>query len=320
MAGKIVVLGTGGTIAGTGDAAGASVGYTAAQLGIDQLLAAVPQLAQAARGPLLAEQVAQIDSKDMSHAVWTRLLARCLAHLEDDEVAGIVITHGTDTLEETAWLLHNLLPAHKPVVLTCAMRPATALAPDGPQNLLDAVALAAEPTARGVLMVAAGVVHGAREVTKVHPLRLDAFASHDGGPLGWMEAGRVRWAHGCAPAGQEPRHGALAARLAQGGAQWPRVAIVLSHAGVDGSVVDALVAAAVDGLVAAATGNGTLHETLHAALMRAEQAGVAIRMASRCPQGRMLPQSDLAWADAQGLSPVKARISLMLELMEGAKG
>ncbi len=111
-------------------------------------------------------------------------------------MAGIVITHGTDTLEETAWLLPNVLDAAKPVVLTCAMRPATALVPDGPQNLLDAVSLAAEPTARGVLMVAAGVVHGAREVSKVHPLRLDAFESGDTGPLGWVEAGRVRWARG----------------------------------------------------------------------------------------------------------------------------
>lgn len=316
MAGKIVVLGTGGTIAGTSDVPGASVGYTAGQLGVEQLLAAVPQLAQAARGPLVAEQLAQVDSKDMTHALWQRLVQRCLAHLADETVAGIVITHGTDTLEETAWLLHNLLPAHKPVVLTSAMRPATALAPDGPQNLLDAVALAAEPQARGVLAVAAGVVHGAREVAKMHPLRLDAFASGDGGPLGWMDAGPVRWAHGQAPQAQAPRHGGLAAQLGQ--RPWPRVQIVLSHAGADGGVVDALVAAgAVDGLVAAATGNGTLHQALEQALARAASAGVAVCVASRCPQGRMLAlPADAPWSSAPGLSPVKARISLMLQLME----
>lgn len=318
MSAAIVVLGTGGTIAGTSEAAGANLGYTAAQLGVQQLLAAVPQLAQAARGPVRAEQVAQVDSKDMGHATWARLAQRCLAHLADASVAGLVVTHGTDTLEETAWLLHNLLPAAKPVVLTSAMRPATALAPDGPQNLLDAVALAAQPSACGVLAVGAGVVHGAREVEKVHPLRLDAFASGDGGPLGWVEDGRVRWAHGRAPQAVPPVHGGLVERLGgrwSDGGQWPRVAIIASHAGADAGVVDALVGAGFQGLVVAATGNGTLHEALHPALLRAEQAGVAVRLASRCPQGRMLAQPDDRWADPQGLSPVKARISLMLELM-----
>ncbi len=314
MAGKIVVLGTGGTIAGTSEVAGANVGYTAAQLGVAQLLAAIPQLVAAAGGALEGEQVAQVDSKDMEHGIWAQLVRRCLVHLADDAVAGIVITHGTDTLEETAWLLHNVLPAHKPVVLTCAMRPATALAPDGPQNLLDAVALAARAGFGGVVAVAAGVVHGAREVTKVHPLRLDAFASGDGGPLGWMEEGQVRWAHGRAPQGAAPAFGALAHGLGEG-MSWPRVPIVMSHAGVDGSVVQALVASGVDGLVAAATGNGTLHTALQTALAQAERAGVAVRVASRCTQGRMLAAPGDTWGNPLGLSPVKARISLMLELM-----
>ncbi|WP_406625958.1 asparaginase [Acidovorax sp. SDU_ACID1] len=311
---KIVVLGTGGTIAGTSEVAGANVGYTAAQIGVAQLLAAVPGLERAAGGAeLAAEQVAQIDSKDMTHAVWARLAARCAALLADASVAGIVVTHGTDTLEETAWLLHSVLPADKPVVLTCAMRPATALAPDGPQNLLDAVALAAEPSARGVLVAAAGVVHGAREVSKVHPLRLDAFDSGDTGPLGWVEAGRVRWAHGRAPAAQAPAHGALAQALEA--RPWPRVEIVLSHAGADGALVDWLVQGGAAGIVVAATGNGTLHAALEQALARAAAAGVRVRVASRCPQGRMLALQDARWQDADGLSPVKARVSLLLELL-----
>lgn len=311
---KIVVLGTGGTIAGTSEVAGANVGYTAAQIGVAQLLAAVPGLERAAGGAeLAAEQVAQIDSKDMTHAVWARLAARCAALLADASVAGIVVTHGTDTLEETAWLLHSVLPADKPVVLTCAMRPATALAPDGPQNLLDAVALAAEPSARGVLVAAAGVVHGAREVSKVHPLRLDAFDSGDTGPLGWVEAGRVRWAHGRAPAAQAPAHGALAQALEA--RPWPRVEIVLSHAGADGALVDWLVQGGVAGIVVAATGNGTLHAALEQALARAAAAGVRVRVASRCPQGRMLALQDARWQNADGLSPVKARVSLLLELL-----
>ena len=233
---KVVVLGTGGTIAGKSDMAGANVGYTAGQIGVEQLLSAIPALARAAGASLVAEQIAQIDSKDMGFEVWARLAQRCALHLADPLVAGIVITHGTDTLEETAWLLANLLDATRPVVLTCAMRPATALAPDGPQNLLDAVALATEPTAHGVLMVAAGVVHGAREVAKVHPLRLDAFDSGDTGPLGWVEDGRLRWAHGRAPQPAAPRHAGLLPAL--GRSPWPRVEIILSHAGSDGALVD----------------------------------------------------------------------------------
>ncbi|HQQ70162.1 MAG TPA: asparaginase [Alicycliphilus sp.] len=310
---KIVVLGTGGTIAGRSDVAGANVGYTAGQICVQQLLDAIPGLERAAGGALLTEQVAQIDSKDMDFEVWARLAQRCAAHLADPAVVGVVITHGTDTLEETAWLLANVLDAAKPVVLTCAMRPATALVPDGPQNLLDAVALAAEPTTRGVLMVAAGVVHGAREVTKVHPLRLDAFASGDAGPLGWMEAGRVRWAHGQVPQAAAPLHAALLPLL--GSASWPRVEIVLSHAGTDGALVDWLVQGGARGIVVAATGNGTLHHALEAALARAVAAGVVVRVASRCAQGRMLDLHDVPWQDAQGLSPVKARVSLLLELM-----
>lgn len=313
---KIVVLGTGGTIAGTSNVPGANVGYTAAQIGVAQLLAAVPGLAQAAGGVLEAEQLAQLDSKDMGFDVWTRLAQRCAALLADPAVAGIVVTHGTDTLEETAWLLHNLLDATKPVVLTCAMRPATALAPDGPQNLLDAVTLAAEASARGVLVVAAGVVHGAREVSKVHPLRLDAFESSDVGPLGWIEAGRVRWARGCAPQAGVPLHGALVPAL--DGVAWPRVDIVMSHAGADGRLVDCLVHGQVQGIVAAATGDGTLHHALEAALARAAAAGVQVRVASRCPQGRMVSLRDAPWRDADGLSPVKARVSLLLELMQAA--
>ena len=313
---KVVVLGTGGTIAGTSDMAGANVGYTAGQIGVEQLLSAIPALARAAGASLVAEQIAQIDSKDMGFEVWARLSQRCALHLADPLVAGIVITHGTDTLEETAWLLANLLDATRPVVLTCAMRPATALAPDGPQNLLDAVALATEPTAHGVLMVAAGVVHGAREVAKVHPLRLDAFDSGDTGPLGWVEDGRLRWAHGRAPQPAAPRHAGLLPAL--GRSPWPRVEIILSHAGSDGALVDWLVQGGARGIVVAATGNGTLHQALERALERAVAAGVQVRVASRCPQGRMLDLHDAPWRDAGGLSPVKARVSLLLELMQGA--
>ena len=311
---KIVVLGTGGTIAGKA-AAGDNVGYVAGQVDVRDLFAGVPGLAQAAQGPLVLEQVAQIDSKNMDFAVWATLAQRCTAYLQDDSVRAVVITHGTDTLEETAWFLHSVLDARKPVVLTCAMRPATAIAPDGPQNLLDAMAVAHAPGAQGVLAVCAGAVHGARQVQKVHPYRVDAFRSGEAGPLGWVEEGCVRLAQNWPQAHAGWAQGAL--ETIASGAPWPRVEIVMNYAGASGAMVDALVRDGVHGLVVAATGNGTLHHALQAALERAQQAGVAVRVTTRCPLGQVLA---LPWAQAAlplspGLIPVKARVSLLLELL-----
>ena len=309
---KIVVLGTGGTIAGTSAQAGDNIGYTAAQVGVAQLLAAVPGL-QAMAGTLLTEQVAQIDSKDMDGEVWRALALRCAHHLADPDVRGIVITHGTDTLEETAWFLHQVLDARKPVVLTCAMRPATALAPDGPQNLLDAVAVATAPGACGVVMVAAGEVHGARHVQKVHPYRVNAFTSGDVGPLGFVEEGAVRLTQNWPPALDGKAQAAIE-RIANIVTR-PRVEIVVSHAGATGAVVDALVRDGVQGLVVACTGNGTIHHALEAALLRAQAAGVKVVRSTRCPLGQVLPKPGDVLPDSHGLSPVKARIALMLDLL-----
>lgn len=308
---KWVLLGTGGTIAGTASEASDNVGYTAAQIGVQTLLQALPGLPEA---PGAWEQVAQVDSKDMDFAVWGALAQRCQQHLADPAVRGIVVTHGTDTLEETAWFLHCVLEARKPVVLTCAMRPASALAPDGPQNLRDAVATVLAPGAQGVLVVCAGEVHGAQQVQKVHPYRLHAFGSGDAGPLGWIEEGCVRWAQNGPPeqAGKLP----VAIESIAPAAAWPWVEIVMSYAGASGAMVDALVRSGVRGLVVAATGNGTLHWALQAALERAQAAGVAVRIASRCPLGRVLPRLEATLPGAQGLSPVKARVSLLLELLE----
>ncbi len=307
--GKIVVLGTGGTIAGTAGTAGDNIGYTAAQLGVAQLLDALPAL----RGlPLEAEQVAQLDSKDMDGATWQRLAARCAHWLARPDVQGLVITHGTDTLEETAWFLQCVLQPAKPVVLACAMRPATALTPDGPQNLLDAVAVARTPGAQGVVAVCAGRVHGAREVAKVHPYRVDAFDSGEAGPLAVVEEGAVRLLRGWPGAGQADD--VLLAALAQDRG-WPRVEIVMNHAGASGAIVEALVAQGIDGLVAAGTGNGTLATPLEEALAAAQAGGIRVLRASRCPLGRVLPHAGAPLPDSGGLSPVKARVSLLLQLL-----
>ncbi len=303
---QIVVLGTGGTIAGAAASPSDHTAYVAGQIGVAQLLQAAPGLDALAR--LRVEQLAQLDSKDMDAATLARLAARVAELLGDAQVQAVVITHGTDTLEETAFLLQEVLAPRKPVVITCAMRPATATSADGPQNLLDAVTLAAWPGAQGVLAVCAGRVHGPQDVRKVHPYRLDAFGSGDAGPLAHVEAGRVRqlrpW-----PSGTGRPH--LLAALA---GPWPRVAVVPSHAEAQAWTVDALVAAGAQGLVVATTGNGTVHQALEEALRRATVAGVPVVRASRCAEGVIVGEGASPWP-ALALSPVKARLALVLDLL-----
>lgn len=307
---KVVVLGTGGTIAGTSAQPGDDRHYRAGQIGVDQLLQHLPKLP--ANVVLVAEQVAQVDSKDMDPALWWQLRRRVAHWLAQADVVGVVITHGTDTLEETAYFLHATLPAAKPVVLTCAMRPATSLAPDGPQNLRDAISVALHPGAQGVLAVCAGTLHGALDVQKLHTSRLDAFSSGDAGVLGKIRSHRLflirNW-----PQALVKYSGSAIENIASD-ADWPPVDIVTSHAGADGRVVDALLAQGVRGIVVAGTGSGTVHHALEAALLRAQAAGVVVWRSTRCALGPVSPAAQRL-PDAQGLSPVKARIALALELL-----
>lgn len=303
-AATVVILATGGTIAGTAATAEDDVGYTAARLGVQQLLAAVPALGGQ---PIEAEQVAQVDSKDMSFDLWRLLVQRVEHHLARPEVAGVVITHGTDTMEETAYLLQRVLAPAKPVILTGAMRPASSRRADGPRNLADALRVAREPGARGTCVVFAGQVFSALEVRKTHRQRVDGFGAGGPGPIGRLDGASLQrlrdW----------PDGRALGTDLLD--RPWPRVEIVASHAGATGLLVDALVAQGVDGIVAAGTGNGTLHHALEAALRVAQAAGVVVRRSSRVPDGRLLPtgHDELPASDAP--TPVQARIELMLELM-----
>ena len=305
-ASTVVILGTGGTIAGTAAEPGDNVGYSAAQLGVAQLVAAVPALAGQA---IEAEQVAQVDSKDMDFSIWRRLVERVAHHLARPEVQGIVITHGTDTLEETAYFLQRLLAPAKPVVLAAAMRPATALLADGPQNLLDAVAVARIDGARGVVAVLASQVHSGLDVRKAHTYRLDAFSSGDAGVLGQMEEGVLRQ-HRPWPRGEAFGPARLPAEVAL----WPRVELLTSHAGAGGAMVAAMRASGVHGIVVAGTGNGSLHHALEAALRDAQAAGVRVWRSSRCGAGAVIDSADDALPSAGALTPVQARIELMLQL------
>ena len=325
MAKKIVFLATGGTIAGKASSGNDNVGYVAAQVGVDDLLLAIPGLVEALAGQtLVSDQVAQVDSKDMGFEVWQRLAQRITHYLAQDDVSGVVVTHGTDTLEETAYFLHAVLArdqlARKPVVLTCAMRPASSQTPDGPQNVLDALAVVNTPGAQGVSVVCAGTVHGALSVQKVHPYKLDAFSSGDSGPIAYVEEGVVRRVNQWSLAGLTDVY--PAAQIGKSTVQWPRVEIVLSYAGASGATVDALLLHGLSagqrpvvGLVVAATGNGTIHHDLELALTKAVKAGVSVLVSTRCPQGCVIAHQASRFEVATRLSPVKARIALMLSLL-----
>lgn len=290
---KIVVLATGGTIAGLAADAAKPQNYTAGQVSVADLLQGV-----AADGvALLTEQVAQIDSKDMSFAVWQSLLARVAHWLEQDDVQGVVITHGTDTLEETAYFLQTVLQPTKPVAITCAMLPANAPDSDGPGNLKDALAWVQTDGSHGVAVVCAGQVHAGQAVQKSHSHQRNPFTSQAGvtHPKAW-------------------RVPTVAQVLAC--THWPRVELVLNHAGADGRVVRALMANdAPQGWVVAGTGNGTLHQDLEAALLDAQKQGAQVLRASRCSQGGVQSREADVLLHAGGLTAVQARVALLMHLM-----
>jgi L-asparaginase len=330
---RVVVVGTGGTIAGSAPTAAQTTGYQAGALSVSQLLDAVPALGTVAR--IAGEQLASIDSKDMSLALWLQLSKRLDSLLASDEIDGAVITHGTDTLEETAYFLHLTLKSAKPVVLTAAMRPATALSADGPMNLLNAVSVAAAPVShgRGVLVAFANRIHSARDVTKTSTFSIDAFDSPEAGPLGWVHDGRVEYGRRV-----EHRHTvATPFRLARSAAApvtdavlhdalepLPMIGLVTSYAGASRVPVDAFVAAGAAGIIVAGTGSGSLHHDLQLALAEAVERGVIVVRASRVGSGHILRNGSaaddrLGFISAGTLSPYKARVLLMLALAAGMR-
>ena len=329
VAQKIVVLGTGGTIAGL-QLPEQDGRYAAGEVPVAVLLNG--------QQAVEAEDVAQIDSKDMDVTVWRHLMAAIEQALSRAEVEGVLVTHGTDTLEDTAWLVACLLgEVTKPVALTCAMRPADHAAPDGPANLANAVTVLRDKGARGrgVLVVCDGQVHAAQHVRKWHGWALNAFTSGEAGAQGWVRDQRVGWAclassHSqcgldnwlCGPlsAGVTAfRRNALAGpalRDAFMREPWPWVELVVASAAADPRVLHALVNAGVQGLVVVGTGAGTVHTHWLAAMAQLPDH-VPVVIASPCEMNGMPLMAVAGWPST-GLSPRKAKIMLALHLLGGA--
>jgi L-asparaginase len=325
MTKKIVVLAMGGTIAGTAADPSDNVAYKAADVGVDELFSSIPGIDERLQGyELVTEQVAQIDSKDLSFDECRLLLQRVCHHLASDGIAGVVITHGTDTLEETAFFLDQVLPSEligsKCVVMTCAMRPSTSQFSDGPLNILDALTVATSVGVRGLLVVCAGKVFAGAQIQKVHPYRLDAFDSGETSPLGFLEESRLRNVNEWPSAYQGAKQFEF---MLTDELTWPRVEIVFSYANADGFAIEAIcrnqgLEPPLAGIVVAGTGNGTIHQKLESALSNAVRHGVRVVRTTRCCEGSVVKQSQPSVQEipiARTSNPFKARIALMLDLM-----
>ncbi|MDH3402560.1 MAG: type II asparaginase [Acidobacteriota bacterium] len=312
---RIAILATGGTIAGASPSATGS-SYTAGGLPVDALLAAVPQLRELA--DLSAEKLAAIGSQDVGDALWLELAARVTELTAGERVDGVVITSGTDTIEETAFFLHLVVHTARPIVLTGAMRPASSLSADGPLNLYNAVAVAADPRARGkgVLVVANDKIHGARSVVKANTTVVDTLQSPGRGLIGTVHFGEARYFRGPVHSHTEQTPFSVA-----GVAALPRVDVVYAHAGMDGKMVAAAVANGARGIVLAGVGSGNLSATALEALTAAAAGGVACVRSTRLPTGFVARNVEID-DDARGLiaayelSPQKARVLLQLCLLD----
>src|SRR5512136_366911 len=312
---EVVVLATGGTIAG---AAGSDVqaAYTSGQVGVEQLLAAVPQAKKLAT--MRGEQIANIGSQDMNDEVWLKLAKRVNELVAMPDVDGIVITHGTDTIEETAYFLNLVVKTKKPVVMTAAMRPSTALSADGPLNFYNAVAVAANQGAvgRGVLVVVNDWIHGASSLTKTSTTAGQTFLSPIWGLIGTIAYGEAEFFRG--PVG---RNTADSEFSLDGVTALPRVDIIMAHENMDGALIDAAVAAGAKGLVIAGVGNGNMTEAAVKALAAQAKKGVVCVRSTRVTTGRVgrnveLDDDKLGFVASLGLNPQKSRVLLRLALLK----
>ncbi len=312
---NVVILATGGTIAGAGASATGSA-YTSGQVKIEAMIDAVPNIRNLAN--LRGEQIANVGSQDMSVKVWLDLANRINALLAGNDVDGIVITHGTDTQEETAFFLNLVVKSDKPVVLTGSMRPSTALSAEGPLNLYNAVAVAASSKSKGygVLVVMNDEIHSAHGVKKMITTPVQTFQSPEEGMLGSVIFGDVEFFHrtyGLNTVNSE--------FSVDGVKELPRVDIVYACADASPDLIDLMVKAGAKGIVIAGVGDGNMNAGTLEAAKRATKMGIAVVRASRVPTGTVLLKGEIndeeyGTVSSMEHNPQKARVILMLALLK----
>lgn len=312
---NVYILATGGTIAGTGTTT-TGTNYTAGQVAINDLISAVPEIRDVAH--VTGEQIVKIGSQDMMDEVWLKLAHTLNLLLSKKEVDGVVITHGTDTMEETAFFLNLTIKSNKPVILVGAMRPATSLSADGPLNLYNAVVTAAakESIGKGVLIVMNGSILGAHSATKMNTTSVQAFQSPNSGALGYVNNGKVHYNQST-----EKIHTTQSVFDVTGLKNLPKVGIVYSYSNVEPEALTALVNSGYKGIIHAGVGNGNIHKNIFNQLANASENGILVVRSSRVPTGPTTPDAEVDddkyhFIASQELNPQKARILLMLALIK----
>ena len=307
---NVAVLATGGTIAGAGASSTGSA-YQAGKVSVNHLVDAVPELAKIAN--VTPVQVAQIGSQDMSDEVWLKLAKT----IKEDcgKYDGFVITHGTDTMEETAYFLQLTKQCKKPVVMVGAMLPSTGLGADGPRNLFNAVLTAATPATadQGVVVAMDNVIIGARDVIKTNTVQPETFQAANFGKVGSIFNNKVTYE------AVQLRAQLPAPFDVSNLKELPKVGIVYNHAGVEGMQAEALVKAGYKGIVSAGVGNGNIHQAIWPVLEQATKQGTVVVRASRVPTGATTKDAEVNdkaqhWVSSGDLNPQKARVLLQLAL------
>jgi L-asparaginase len=313
---RVHILATGGTIAGTARSP-VDRGYRSGGMGVSALVDGVSGLQGMAT--LTGEQFSQVGSQDMNDVLWLSLAARVNALFSANEADGIVITHGTDTAEETGFFLHLVVNSERPVVLTGSMRPATSLSPDGPLNLFNAVSVAADPDAagRGVVVAINDDLHSARDVTKASTTDVQAFVSPGAGLLGTASYGRIRYF-------RTPTHPHTSGSefSAKELVALPRVDILYAHANMPADLVRASVSLGAQGIVIAGMGNGNVSTEVANMLADVSRSGVIVVRSSRVGSGDVgrnieLDDDGLGFVASDQLNPQKSRVLLQLCLAGG---
>lgn len=310
---NIHILATGGTIAGAGSSATGS-NYTAGQVAINELISAVPELNEIAN--ITGEQIVKIGSQDMSDDVWLKLANYLNELLKRQDVDGVVITHGTDTMEETAFFLNLTVKSNKPIVLVGAMRASTSLSADGPLNLYNAVvtAGASESAGRGVLIAMNGLILGAHAAMKMNTIDVQAFQAPNSGALGYVFNGKVHYNQT-----SDKLHTTQSIFDVTGLNHLPKVGIIYSYSNVEPEALDALLDHGYQGIIHAGVGNGNIHKNIFGKLADASKKGILVVRSSRVPTGPTTLDAEIddnkyGFIASQELNPPKARILLMLAL------